>query len=76
MTIMANSLTIGQPLAEELGLPEAREAPATSMFALQRMLELQDEVMRRIEARRKQVKQPSFLAPERGCRYGVARKDD
>lgn len=72
---MGESFTIGQPLAAELGLPEALAAPAERVFAVARLLEWQEVRMREIEARRKRRVQSAFL-PARGRSYGVARRND
>jgi|GEM_PF-4476107 len=71
---MRESVTIGQALAAELGLPEAQGAPAGRVFAVGRLLEWQEVRMKEIEARRKRRVQSAFL-PARGRSYGVARRD-
>lgn len=72
---MAESLIIGQPLAEELGLPEAKGAPVSAVFSLQRLLGFQEEVMRKVAARRKRAVRPAFLTPSGGRMYGVVRRE-
>ena len=78
---MPDSLTIPQELAAELGLPEAKGAPAGSEFPVARLLELQKEVLRRREEARKERAlrgvQPTFMPPQQlGCRtVGFVRKD-
>ena len=78
---MQNSMTVTQELAAELGLPEAKGAPAGSSFSVARLLELQKEVLRRREESRKARAsarvQPTFMPPQQlGCRsVGYVRKD-
>ncbi len=73
---MSNSLTIEQPLAAELGLPEAQGAPAGRVFAVGRLLEWQEVRMRELEARRKQRALSCFLPPAGPRAYGEARRID
>lgn len=73
---MSNSVTIGQPLAAELGLPEAQGAPVGLVFAVGRLLEWQEVRMRELEARRKQRALSCFLPPAGPRGYGVARRID
>ena len=73
---MSNSVTIGQPLAAELGLPEAQGAPAGRVFAVGRLLEWQEVRMKEIESRRKQRALSCFLPPAGPRGYGVARRID
>ena len=78
---MQNSMTVTQELAAELGLPEAKGAPAGSSFSVARLLELQKEALRRREEARKaralRGVQPTFMPPQQlGCRtVGFVRKD-
>lgn len=71
---MRESVTIGQALAAELGLPEAQGAPEDQRFGVARLMEWQEVRMKEIEARRKRRVQSAFL-PARGRSYGVARRD-
>ena len=73
---MSNSVTIGQALAAELGLPEAQGAPAGRVFAVGRLLEWQEVRMGELEARRKQRALSCFLPPAGPRGYGVARRID
>ena len=73
---MSNSLTIEQPLAAELRLPEAQGAPAGRVFAVGRLLEWQEVRMRELEARRKQRALSCFLPPAGPRAYGEARRID
>lgn len=73
---MGNSQTITQPLAAELGLPEAQGAGEGKLFSVARLLEWQRVCEERWEARRKKRVQSSFLPPEGPRGYGVARKEE
>ncbi len=73
---MSNSVTIGQPLAAELGLPEAQGAPEDQRFGVARLMEWQEVRMKEIEARRKRRVQSAFLPPAGPRGYGVARRID
>lgn len=72
---MPNSLTIHQELAESLGLPEARGAPKSQRYAVQRLMEWQDVRMKQIEARQKAKKPPTFLPPSIFFQYGILNKE-
>ena len=77
---MQNSMTVTQELAAELGLPEAKGAPAGREFPVARLLELQDVVLKRkADARMARASarvQPTFMPPQQlGCRtVGFVRK--
>ena len=73
---MSNSVTIGQALAAELGLPEAQGAPEDQRFGVARLMEWQEVRMKEIEARRKQRALSCFLPPAGPRGYGVARRID
>lgn len=76
---MAESLTVEQRLAAELGLPEAQGAPADSRFSVARLLEWQEVVMERKRARRAARAKSAFLPPvpvPLGVHsFGLLRKD-
>ena len=70
---MPDSLTIPQELAAELGLPEAKGAPAGREFPVSRLLELQDVVLKRkadaCMARASARVQSTFMPPQQmSCR--------
>lgn len=73
---MPNSFHINQPLAAELGLPQARNASPATSYPVQLLMDYQEQYMRRKAERERKRKPASFLPPVFPMQFGVARKED